>query len=166
VPEFSRRRLLAACAAVSVGACTSGRSSHPRPEPSDPDTLARAAAARAEQAIAEAYDVALASATIVATPALAARLTPLRDHHRAHVDVLVEPTSPSPTPTSATPSASPSATGAASTPEAIVHALAAQERSLHVQLTAALPRVSAELALLLASLGAAAAAHVAELSRR
>jgi hypothetical protein len=51
-------------------------------------------------------------------------------------------------------------------PTALLADLAARERALQAQHTAALLPVSADLGLLLASLAASAAAHVAELTRR
>jgi hypothetical protein len=159
VPLVTRRELLVAGLLVPLAAaCTSDKAARPTPLPTDADSLARAAAAASEQLAADAY-----AAAMTAVPALNARLTPLREHHVAHVSALVHPASPSARPTPTT--ASPTAPGPGN-PARVLAGLAAQERALQSQHTAALKQVSPELALLLASLAAAAAAHDAELRRR
>jgi hypothetical protein len=158
VSLVTRRVLVVAGLLVPLAAaCTSDRTARPTPLPTDLDSLARSAAAASEQLAADAV-----AAALTAVPALSARLAPLREHHVAHVSALVHPASPTPSPI---PSGSPTPAGSPN-PARVLADLAAQERALQSQHTAALRQVSAELALLLASLAAAAAAHDAELRRR
>ena len=159
--HLTRRALLITAGSAALVGCTSGakKSTGPKPEP-DPDaaTLARRTAAAAELALAGRYE-----ALISSTPALATRLTPLLEHHRKHVGALI-PTGAS---TATSPTVAASATAAPVPPQKSALAeLAAAERALSAQHVSALQDLPADLAMLLASLAAAAAAHAAELARR
>jgi hypothetical protein len=121
-----------------------------RPAPNEA-ARQRAAAAQAEQRAVDAYDAALAGA-----PALTRELTPLREHHRTHVTTLIGGALESPSP-------SPTAVSSRAASAQIRTSLAGVELALRDQHLAALDAAAPDLALLLASLAAAAAAHHAVL---
>jgi len=155
VPSLTRRGLLlAAATTVVLAGCRDKTSTVPHVP--TVDEQAREAAGSAERGAADEYAIVLA-----AYPALAARLTPLADHHARHVAVLVHPASASPS-----PSPSSSASPAGSTPALALRRLQEVEQRLSATHLAALSAVSPELALLLASRAASAAANAAELGRR
>jgi len=118
--------------------------------------LARAAAAATEQGLVDEYDEAVRS-----LPEQAAQLTTLREHHGLHVNALIHPSTATPTPRA---TASP-VTGS-TTAKNVLRSLITAERAAQGQHTIALAVASPELALLLASLAASAAANAAELTRK
>lgn len=146
-----RALLLGAAAGVVLVGCR--EKSTPARHVPTADELSRDRAAAAEASLADEYATALA-----AHPLLAGRLTPLAEHHRRHVAVLVHPTSPSPEPSG---SAAPPVTDGQ-----VLLRLARLEQQLSQAHLAALPAACADLGLLLASLAAAASANAAELGRR
>lgn len=91
-PSLTRRAVLAGAGGLLLTACTGRRTPAARPTP-DPDVALRAAAVARERALLAAYDAHLA-----ATPALAARLAPLRADHLAHLQALGAGPVPGPAP--------------------------------------------------------------------
>jgi hypothetical protein len=128
----TRRTVLVGSAAALSAACTSGGKA--APAPIDPDVAISAAAVAREQALLASYDAAIA-----ATPALAAKLGPLRADHLAHLTAL----------------------GGSYTPgTASAQDLKALERTTAAAHSAAVLTASRRLAPLLASLAAAEASHL------
>ena len=173
----SRRNvLLAAPAAVLLAACTDGAPA-PEPEPPppvDPDVALRTAAAQRERALLQAYDDA-----VRALPGLAARLLPVREHHRVHLAALegaasgatasppdAVPASPPPAPVAppsgapvAPPAVPPPAVPAPATATAALAGLSAQERAAGDAHAQAALSASRQLAGVLASLSASELSH-------
>ncbi|MFJ5264618.1 hypothetical protein ACIQAC_29590 [Streptomyces sp. NPDC088387] len=154
-----RRRTLLATAAgtLLLAGCTSDDSGGTS-ETTDAADRARERAARDSRALAERYDAVLA-----AHPALTERLRPLRDEvvrHEKAFAVTRNTTSPSPSPSGASPGASADPTGEAPGDEkSALAALAGAERTLADRRAKQLLDVPGELARLLASVAAAGAAH-------
>jgi hypothetical protein len=142
-PGLSRRALLGLAAVGPLAACTREA---PAPVPPDPDDLLRSAAADRERALLREYDAAL-----LALPALAARLAPVRAEHAAHLAALL---GPEPTATG-----QPAATTAPPAEPASVQRLVAAERAAATAHGGAALEASQQLAGLLASLAASEASH-------
>jgi hypothetical protein len=151
-------------AACSRGGGTPAPSEPPSPAPApDPDTGVRESAHRAEEAL-----IALHAATVARHPGLGAALAPAMGHHRLHLDALAGtdrrtaatgsgPGAGSPTPsttTTAPPPRVPDDRAAALTAVRDAEAAAAAERLLDC-----LASTDTGLAAVLASVGAAEAAH-------
>jgi hypothetical protein len=171
--HLSRRRALVlglSTALVASAGCSSQSAADPEPSdrPSvDPDLAIRAAAAQAERGLLAAY-----TATLARHPDLSQPLAAPSAHHAEHLAALAAATaSPEATTTSrtapVTPTATPapSDTGAAAAiaddPLTATAALAAAEREAAAGRLDDLDRASPALARLLASVGAAEAAHAA-----
>jgi hypothetical protein len=112
-------------------------------------------------------------ATIAAQPGLAERLGPIRDAHRAHLQALAREIGPGLDPPSAgrppsadgpSSTAAPVAAGEASAGPASLAALATAERDASAAARAACLRAPSYRAVLLGSIAAARASHVAVLS--
>jgi hypothetical protein len=100
-------------------------------------------------------------AVVAALPALAARLTPLREDHRAHVDALARELGLAGRPLpSRTPSAGPSGTAVPSDQAAALAALAAAEKAAQQDAVAACLAAPSYRALLLGTIAACRASHV------
>ena len=161
--QVSRRRvLLGLGAALLVSGCSSAlpAGDEPLDAPTvDPDREIRQAAADAERALLAAY-----AATIARHPALTERLAVLSAQHDEHLaafsDTQASPPGPSQaaTATAITPD---TATGVPDDPLAAVAALTAAERAAANRSLDDLDVASQALARLLASVGAAEAAHAA-----
>ncbi len=162
---------LAVVVTAAAAACT-GRSdppaptAGPSPTPVDPDDALRAAAAAREQGLLQAYD-----AVLTGLPQLAARLDPLRAHHREHLRALQGPdASPSPSaaaPSAAPPTASPAAAAPASVPasaDAALRSLVTAERTAGGQHADDCLAASRGLAGLLGALSASELTHAAALA--
>lgn len=148
--SISRRSLLSGAAGVAVlTACRADRVTPPAP---DADTVARQAAAAAEQSLVDAYATAIAD-----DPTQQPVLEPLREHHLAHIRALIGP------PPTTTPTPSGALSSAASPTLA---QLAASERALSARHLAGLSTAAPALALLLASVAAGAASYAAVLEHR
>ncbi|GHE07496.1 hypothetical protein [Streptomyces alanosinicus] len=150
-PSGPRRRSLlasAAGAALLVG-CSAGPDADGGG--SSATARARAGAARDSRALLLRYD-----AVLGAHPGLGQRLRPLRAQVAAHVRSFTEGATPTPTQSSAAPSAAPAVPAAE---KDALAALAAAERALADQRARDLLKVPGELARLLASVAAAGAAH-------
>ncbi|MFE2188331.1 hypothetical protein [Streptomyces sp. NPDC059455] len=170
-PVTRRRSLLLGGGALGAVALLSGCSddsgSRREADGGADVALLRARGARDSTALLARYD-----ATVDAHPALAERLTPLREETARHVAVFAaEGRSPSPSSPSATVSRSPSAGGRRmpKVPEdekRALSALAQAERQTADTRTAALATAPPELARLLASVAACGAAHVYLLTQR
>ncbi len=149
---------LGATGALATGAlagCRIGGEPTPEPSPHPLEVLVDGA-----RALVDTYDTAIAQA-----PALAARLDPLRDDHRAHVAALLAAIGRKPggTPTgspSGTASASPPAGTGGPDPAEVLHTLAAAEREAQRQSTAACVSLPGRYAALLGSITACRASHV------
>jgi hypothetical protein len=154
-----RRAVLAASALPAVGALLGGCSNDDAAQRSatslktspsaSPGAAVRAAAGRDSVALLATYD-----AVIVAYPALAGRLAPLREEVARHAKAFGATASASASPST---SASPVAPG---TGDAALAALASAEQSLADARTKALLDAPSELARLLASVAAAGSCHV------
>ena len=172
-PAPSRRSaLIGACAGlvglVGTGlgttACSRGGgapapSDPPSPAPvPDPDAGVRESARRAEEAL-----VALHAATVARHPGLDAALAPATEHHRVHLDALAgtapRPASTATGPTTTPPPGVPDDQAAALAAVREAEADAAAERLLDC-----LASTDQGLAAVLASVGAAEAAHAALLA--
>jgi hypothetical protein len=106
-------------------------------------------------------------ATVAAQPGLAERLGPIRDAHRAHLQALAREIGPGLDPPSAggpSSTAAPAAAGEASAGPASLAALATAERDASAAARAACLRAPSYRAVLLGSIAAARASHVAVLS--
>jgi hypothetical protein len=164
-----RRAVLAASALPAVGALLGGCSNDDAAQRSatslktspsaSPGAAVRAAAGRDSVALLATYD-----AVIVAYPALAGRLAPLREevarHAKAFGATASALPSPSPSSSSASSAASSASPVAPGTKEAALAALASAEKSLADSRTGALLDAPPELARLLASVAAAGSCHV------
>lgn len=147
-PGPSRRAVLGVAVLALVGGCRSKR--RPVPARTDPD-LALSASVRADEAgLIASYDTAM-----LAFPALAPALVPLREQHEEHL-VALQPRGSRP-PASAPPPAAPA------DPTAAVRSLVATERAAAAARIADCLAASSRLAPLLASIGASEAAHAAAL---
>jgi hypothetical protein len=171
--QVSRRRVLSAAAGLGAtllvtSACSSQSSADRQPTATPsigPDVGIREGAAEAERALLAAY-----AATIARHPELTERLAAPSAHHEEHLSAL-SPLSPpaTPTPTVSAPASSPAAGGAGVSsgvpddPLAAVAALATAERVAAGRQLEYLGAASPGLARLLASVGAAEAAHAAVL---
>ncbi len=133
------------------------------PPPPDPDDLLRAAAVARERSLLESYDAAL-----LASPALTARLLPLREQHAEHLAALVGP-APSGSPSDSA-SGPPSAAPPSRSPPTSVVLPAAPAATLRTLVTAELAAAAGHgadavratdrpLAGLLASLSASEQSH-------
>ncbi|MDL5204115.1 hypothetical protein [Streptomyces sp. ALI-76-A] len=166
-PSGPRRRTLLASAtgAVWLVGCSAGSEDSDGGTGGSPSAAerARARAARDSRRLAERYD-----AVLLAHPALAQRLGPLRAEVVRHTEAFGG-TAKAPSPTTSPPAAATAATAAAAasqppaavpgTEKAALAELAAAERSLADRRAKALLDVPGELARLLASVAAAGAAH-------
>lgn len=172
--QLSRRRALVlglSTALVASAGCSSPSVADPDPSDRlsiDPDVAIREAAAQAERGLLAAY-----TATATRHPDLAARLAASAAHHAEHLAALAGATA-TPEATSTTTSAAlatatatptPRDTGAAAAipddPLAAIAALAVAEREAAANRLDDLEGASPALARLLASVGAAEAAHAA-----
>ncbi|MFB7866824.1 MULTISPECIES: hypothetical protein [unclassified Streptomyces] len=163
-----RRALLtagAAGAAITLAGCTSGGDEGPR-KPTAAERAAAAEAALRTRSAATSRDLLLRYDSVAdAHPALAARLTPLREAVAAQVKALAEGgTAPAPGPTgSGSPSPAPSRSLAfvrvPADPAAALRSLASAERATADTHTATLLTAPPEYARLLASVAASGAAH-------
>jgi hypothetical protein len=168
--QVSRRRVLSAAAGLGAtllvtSACSSQSSADRQPTATPsigPDVGIREGAAEAERALLAAY-----AATIARHPELTERLAAPSAHHVEHLSALAPPATP--TPTVSAPASSPAAGGAGVSsgvpddPLAAVAALATAERVAAGRQLEYLGAASPGLARLLASVGAAEAAHAAVL---
>ncbi|MGW0333373.1 hypothetical protein ACWD0J_16120 [Streptomyces sp. NPDC003011] len=162
-----RRTLLASVAgAVSLVGCSTGCEDSGGGTDGGPSVVerARARAARDSLRLVERYD-----AVLLAHPALAERLKPLRAETVRHTEAFggsgrapAPPSSAPPSPSAASPGAAAASQPPAAVPgteQAALAELAAAERSLADRRAKALLDVEGELARLLASVAAAGAAH-------
>lgn len=152
---LTRRRLLTGALAVpAVGLLASGCSTDTAPVGPTPDETARDTARADEQQLLDRY-----AATLSTHPELAGQLGPVRDEHVAHLHALAPP------PTSGTPSPTGAASAAASPvdvpadPDTAVRALVAAESVAAAARGQQVPVTGAELAVLLASIGASEQTH-------
>jgi hypothetical protein len=162
-----RRAVLAASALPAVGALLGGCSNDDAAQRSatslktspsaSPGAAVRAAAGRDSVALLATYD-----AVIVAYPALAGRLAPLREEVARHAKAFGTTASASPSPSASSSAASSASASpvAPRTKEAALAALASAEKSLADSRTGALLDAPPELARLLASVAAAGSCHV------
>jgi hypothetical protein len=148
------RSAAAALTAAGLAGCDLGRQS--AEPPPGPDPLAPFLAQTRK--LAQQYDTA-----ITTVPSLSARLTPLRDDHRAHVAALERETGSFGTPSgSAEPSATepPRPAGPAdATPAGVLAALAAAEKAAQAQAEQACLSAPTYRAALLGSIAACRASH-------
>jgi hypothetical protein len=161
-----------AASGTAVTACGRGGgapapSDPPAPAP-DPDAGVRESARRAEEAL-----LALHAATVARHPDLVAALAPATGHHRRHLDALTpatgrrataatDPGRTAPTPTTTTP-----APAVPDDPDAALAAVRdAESHAAAERLLDCVASTDAGLAAVLASVGAAEAAHAALLAGR
>jgi hypothetical protein len=155
-----RRSVLLGTALLTAAACSVDPSPPPPPPPPDPDEALRSAAVERERALLARYDA--FSAT---QPALAARLTSVREEHAEHLRVLLGPdegptAAPSDGPPSAPPTAEPADPVAPpAEPAAALAELVGAEAVTGAAHAAAALQAGGELAGLLASLAASEASH-------
>ena len=149
----TRRSVLLVGVASALTACSRGAA---RPAAAiDPDVALTQSAVARERALLAAYDEA-----VVALPALATRLVPLRAEHAAHLAALLSPpVSGSPSP-SGPPTQLPVSAATATSAAATLARLADLERAAATAHTSGAVVASRRLAPLLASLAASEASHV------
>lgn len=144
--RLTRRAALALVVGAGVAACTPGDNAAPDPSPtSDPDALTREDVAAQEWALVALYDAAIA-----AQPGQAKALATLRDQHVEHATALG----------SSAPLTSPSS---ATTVPDVAQLAAAEEEASRARVTSCSRAVEADLARLLALIGASEAGHAAYL---
>jgi len=154
-----RRSLLLGAALLPLAACTADPSPAPPPPPPppDPDDALRSAGVEREQALLAQYDAVLA-----AHPALAARLSAVREEHAEHLRALLGrdetvPAGPSDGPS---PAASPSSAPVApADPAAALAGLVGAEAATGAAHAGAALEAGGQLAGVLASLAASEATH-------
>ena len=157
---------LAAGAAAALSGCTTGADRPAGPRPPDPDVVLADQAAARERALLAAYDEATARA-----PELADRLAPLRAEHADHLAALGVPTAAA-TPPASGPTAGPApepepavaAPALPADPAGLLAALADLERRAAVDAGGTAVRSGRGLAVVLASIAASEASHVAALA--
>jgi hypothetical protein len=147
---------VAALTTVGAGAGCS-RAADPPVAPAAPDVLLPLL--KATIALADQYDGA-----ITAAPTLSARLTPLRDDHRAHIQALTREIGL--TDQSQVPKTSPSALAPTNPPDpaALITALTAAEKTAQADATAACIAAPAYRAALLGAIAACRATHLVALA--
>lgn len=143
--RLTRRATLALLVGAGVAACSPGDNADPEPSPTpDPDALTREDVAAQEWALVALYDAAIA-----AEPGQAKALATLRDQHVEHASALGSTTPGASAPASAAPGRAQLA--------------AAEEEASRARVTSCSRAVDAELARLLALIGASEAGHAAYL---
>ncbi|WP_203815797.1 hypothetical protein [Paractinoplanes ferrugineus] len=148
----TRRRMLGAgLAALTLGGC-GVLDDDPQP-PSTPDPLQPLA--DEALALAAAYD-----RTAASLPALATRLTPLAQDHRAHAAELAQVTGRTPAASISAPASAAAAGGSATDPATAVAALRAAEQTAAKNAVTACATTTAERAGLVGSIAACRATHV------